>query len=469
MYFKSKTDFLAIRQQFRYALDFAAPILSVGLSAYYANWLGRAGHIDWPILIILGYALVTIRYDYSSLIQATTFRWQVVFSLFQQSLLIGLVAAMTFLLDQSLEYHLYAILYFVSGLWVTSTILVILLLEVSTSTRFRKPYRKIAIVAVTDASVAFVKILKKQRFISLDFVGFFEDRLPDRLPDYSPYPILAPFSGVSEYVEKNVLHDVLISLPTQASFRFGFVVKALLNSTCSIHYLHDFLLIQPIRAALTSIGEVTVYTIIDMPESGLDYFIKRAFDIFFSTIAIIFLSPLLLAVGFLIRFDSKGPALFKQYRWGNAAEPFEIYKFRSMTNSVSEQASSGEGIIQTTRNDARVTRIGAFIRRTSIDELPQLFNIFKGDMSIVGPRPHATQHNKEYRNLVTGYMLRHKVKPGLTGWAQVNGFRGETDTLEKMEMRVKYDLEYLRNWNPMLDIYIILLTVRIVLSNKNAY
>jgi putative colanic acid biosynthesis UDP-glucose lipid carrier transferase len=469
MYFKSRTDFLSIRLRFRYALDFAVPVISVVIGAYCVNWLSRAIAINWPILIIFGYGLVTVKFNYLSLLSATAFRWRVILSLFKKCFLLGLIASLAFCLDNSLRRHLSEMLYFCFFVWVIASALTIALIEIATHVKFRKPPRKIAIVAVTETSVAFAKILSKKRFLSLEFVGYFEDRVAERIPDHAPYPILNRIDNISEYLENNIVHDVLISLPTQATFRFDFVIKQLLDSTCSVHYLHDFLLIQPIRAALTPIGEVSVFTIIDTPSSGVDYIFKRIFDIFFSAIAIICLSPLLLVVAFLIKIDSKGPVLFKQFRWGNAAEPFEIYKFRSMTNAVSAQASSGEVIVQTTRNDSRVTRMGSFIRRTSIDELPQLINIFKGDMSVVGPRPHATQHNKDYRTIIAGYMLRHKVKPGLTGWAQVNGFRGETDTLEKMEMRVKYDLQYLRDWTPMLDIYIVFLTIKVVLLTKNAY
>jgi putative colanic acid biosynthesis UDP-glucose lipid carrier transferase len=174
-------------------------------------------------------------------------------------------------------------------------------------------------------------------------------------------------------------------------------------------------------------------------------------------------------VALFIKLDSKGPVFFRQNRWGTGAKPFAIYKFRSMTQETSQGAAGGDVIVQTTANDMRVTKVGAFIRRTSIDELPQLLNIFLGSMSFVGPRPHATGHNKEYRGLIKGYMLRHKVKPGLTGWAQIHGFRGETDTLDKMAKRIDYDLEYLRNWTPLLDIYIVFKTVHVVALGKNAY
>jgi putative colanic acid biosynthesis UDP-glucose lipid carrier transferase len=293
--------------------------------------------------------------------------------------------------------------------------------------------------------------------------------VPDRLPDHKPFPILSRIDQIAEYITNHEVGHVLVSLPTQASYRFGFVLEQLLDSTCSVHYLHDFLLFRPIREAMTPIGSMSVFTIIDSPGDGFGAAIKRSFDILGASLGLIFLLPLFFIVAAWIKLDSKGPVFFKQNRWGTGASPFQIYKFRSMTQATSVAASVGEVVTQTTQNDARVTRVGAFIRKTSIDELPQLLNIFKGDMSIVGPRPHAVGHNKQYRGLVKGYMLRHKIKPGLTGWAQIHGFRGETDTIDKMEMRVQYDLEYLRTWTPMLDVYVILKTVKLVVSGKNAY
>ena len=191
--------------------------------------------------------------------------------------------------------------------------------------------------------------------------------------------------------------------------------------------------------------------------------LKRASDIVFASVLIALLWPLMLAVALGVRMSSPGPIIFKQRRYGLYGERILVYKFRTML--VCEDGS----ITQAKRDDPRVTRIGRFLRRTSLDELPQLFNVLFGSMSLVGPRPHAVAHNEEYRKLIDGYMLRHKVRPGITGWAQVNGLRGETESLEKMTRRVEYDLHYLRNWSLALDISILLRTVRIVLRDRNAY
>jgi putative colanic acid biosynthesis UDP-glucose lipid carrier transferase len=172
----------------------------------------------------------------------------------------------------------------------------------------------------------------------------------------------------------------------------------------------------------------------------------------------------MLCIALAVKLSSPGPVIFKQRRYGYNGEEIMVYKFRSMT--VTE---NGDNIKQATRNDQRVTKIGAFLRRTSLDELPQFINVLQGRMSVVGPRPHAVAHNEIYRKLIRGYMMRHKTKPGITGWAQVNGWRGETDVLEKMQKRVEHDLYYLNNWSLWLDIWIIIRTVWAVLDRKNAY
>ncbi|MCB9595313.1 MAG: exopolysaccharide biosynthesis polyprenyl glycosylphosphotransferase [Sandaracinaceae bacterium] len=197
---------------------------------------------------------------------------------------------------------------------------------------------------------------------------------------------------------------------------------------------------------------------------GLDGPLKRAFDVLFAGTFLATAWPLLVAIGVAVRATSPGPAIFKQLRYGRGGEEIEVWKFRTM--GVTE---NGATVTQATKNDARVTPLGAFLRRTSLDELPQFVNVLFGDMSVVGPRPHAVAHNRHYRTQILEYMLRHKVKPGITGWAQVNGWRGETDTLDKMVGRVDHDLEYLRDWTIWKDLEIVWLTVFGKKVRRNAY
>jgi len=208
-----------------------------------------------------------------------------------------------------------------------------------------------------------------------------------------------------------------------------------------------------------------IVAVCETPFTGVDGVVKRTSDIVLSLLILALVSPLLLVIALGVKLTSSGPVIFRQRRYGLDGKEIIVYKFRTMT--VDED---GAVIRQASRSDTRVTRFGAFLRRTSMDELPQFVNVLEGRMSIVGPRPHAVAHNEMYRKLIKGYMLRHKVKPGITGWAQVNGLRGETETLEKMKARIDFDLDYLRNWSLRLDLYIIAKTIWVVFKDqKNAY
>jgi len=218
------------------------------------------------------------------------------------------------------------------------------------------------------------------------------------------------------------------------------------------------------QARFDEVGGMPVVAIRETPFSGTNSLVKRASDIVLASLSLLMLAPIMLVIAAAVKFTSKGPVIFRQRRYGLNGEEIIVYKFRSM--AVCED---GERVTQARKGDLRVTPLGAVLRRTSLDELPQFLNVLEGSMSIVGPRPHAVAHNEEYRGLIKGYMLRHKVKPGITGWAQVNGLRGETDTLDKMAARIEFDLDYLRNWSLSLDLWIVLRTVKVVLGRDNAY
>jgi putative colanic acid biosynthesis UDP-glucose lipid carrier transferase len=218
------------------------------------------------------------------------------------------------------------------------------------------------------------------------------------------------------------------------------------------------------QARFDNVGGMPVIAICETPFMGLNSMIKRTSDIVLSCVILLLLAPLMLAIALAVKMSSPGPVIFRQRRYGLYGEEIIVYKFRSM--KVMENDNT---VVQARRGDGRVTPIGGFLRRTSLDELPQFINVLQGRMSIVGPRPHAVAHNEQYRKLIKGYMLRHKVKPGITGWAQVNGLRGETATLDKMEARIQYDLDYLRNWSLWLDLWIVLKTVKVVFTRENAF
>jgi Undecaprenyl-phosphate glucose phosphotransferase len=220
-----------------------------------------------------------------------------------------------------------------------------------------------------------------------------------------------------------------------------------------------------LRQPPSHFGSLPVFEVLGRPISGWGIAAKRAEDLVIGVLATVLLLPLMVAIALLIRLDSPGPVFFRQKRLGFNNQPFEIFKFRTMT----PDAGHFKKTVQATRDDPRVTRMGRFLRRSSLDELPQLFNVLSGEMSLVGPRPHAVDHNEEYAHKIRWYFARHRVKPGMTGWAQVNGLRGETETTEKMEARVKYDIFYTENWSVVFDFHILVKTAWILVAARNAY
>ncbi len=231
-----------------------------------------------------------------------------------------------------------------------------------------------------------------------------------------------------------------------------------------MYFVPDIFVTDLIQARMDAVGRMPVVAVCDTPFSGLNGLVKRVSDIVLSLLILLLISPVLLVVAVLVKLSSPGPIIFRQRRYGLDGEEIMVYKFRSMT-----VCEDGPNVPQARKGDVRITRLGAILRKTSLDELPQFVNVLQGRMSIAGPRPHAVAHNEMYRKLIKGYMVRHKVKPGITGWAQVNGYRGETETLDKMQARIDYDLEYLRNWSLRLDIYIIFRTVLLVFKDASAY
>jgi putative colanic acid biosynthesis UDP-glucose lipid carrier transferase len=242
------------------------------------------------------------------------------------------------------------------------------------------------------------------------------------------------------------------------------LLDSLKDTTASIYFVPDMFVTDLVQGHPTLIAGQPVISVCETPFRDGNGLIKRLSDVIISVGILALVLPVLLVIAIAVKRSSPGPVIFKQRRYGLDGEEILVYKFRTMT--VTED---GKNVVQAQKNDKRVTPLGALLRRTSLDELPQLINVLQGHMSIVGPRPHAVAHNELYRKLIKGYMVRHKVKPGITGWAQVNGFRGETDTLEKMQGRINFDLDYLRNWSLRLDIYIIFKTIRLVLRDKQAY
>ncbi|MGK0270459.1 MAG: putative colanic acid biosynthesis UDP-glucose lipid carrier transferase [Cocleimonas sp.] len=324
--------------------------------------------------------------------------------------------------------------------------------------------QKIAIVGLTETGRNLYDEIIKHDELGFECVGFYDDREPSRLDGFDLSLIIGTINDAVELARSGQVKKLYVCLPMIAEKRIADIIEALGDSTADVLITPDFLLKNLMNARIGSVGEVDTISVFESPVNGMRRFYKRSFDIVFSLCAIVGISPVLIGVAIAVYMSSPGPVLFKQDRYGLDGRKIKVWKFRSMT--VTENADK---VIQARKGDARITNVGAFIRRTSLDELPQFFNVLFGDMSVVGPRPHAVAHNEEYRKLVTYYMLRHKVLPGITGWAQVNGWRGETDTLDKMEKRIEYDLAYIRNWTLWWDVKIVFLTLFKGFVGKNVY
>jgi putative colanic acid biosynthesis UDP-glucose lipid carrier transferase len=276
--------------------------------------------------------------------------------------------------------------------------------------------------------------------------------------------MLGNMADIAAYVRQHQIKMIFISQPISAQPRIRKLLDELEDTTASVYFLPDIYVFDLMQARFGSVGGMPVIGIRESPFTGVNSIIKRCSDIVLALAIQILLIPVMLVIAVAIKATSPGPVIFPQRRYGLNGEEIIVYKFRSMT--VTE---NGDKVVQAKKGDSRITRVGGFLRRSSLDELPQFLNVLQGRMSIVGPRPHAVAHNEQYRKLIKGYMLRHKVKPGITGWAQVNGLRGETETLDKMEARIEYDLDYLRNWSLWLDLWIIVRTVLVVAKRENAH
>jgi len=326
------------------------------------------------------------------------------------------------------------------------------------------PPKRALLAGFNDAGVELARRLRNDRYSNIRLVGVVDDRGRERVSTADDLPLLGTIETLPELVRQNRVDLVYLALPMASQPRIRSLLDALRDTTASIYFVPDMFVTDLIQGRIDSVSGLPVVGVCDSPFCGADGWIKRASDLVFATAILILIAPLLALLALSVKISSRGPAIFRQRRYGLDGSEIVVYKFRTM--SVAED---GERITQCARNDARVTALGAFMRRTSLDELPQFINVLQGRMSIVGPRPHAVAHNEMYRKLIKGYMQRHKVKPGITGWAQVNGLRGETETLEKMKARVEYDLDYLRNWSLNLDLYIIAKTLWVVLRGRNAY
>jgi putative colanic acid biosynthesis UDP-glucose lipid carrier transferase len=353
----------------------------------------------------------------------------------------------------------------------------------------RTPHRAAVVLGPEEVAAQVALSLAATPGSRRTVLGFFDDRSQPRAPYPSIYPSPEPsprpspqpspqpspnpkrqlgclggLAQAAEFIERQGVREVYLCLPLNPNARMQALLEKLHSTTASLYLVPSLPGVRVIQGRMLEVGGLPMLGLCETPFSGLNAQLKRASDLVLGSLILLLISPLMLGVAAGVKLSSPGPVIFRQRRHGLDGQEIIVYKFRSM-----RVMEDGPVVTQAQRGDPRITRFGAFIRKTSLDELPQFINVLQGRMSIVGPRPHAVAHNLHYRARIAAYMLRHKVKPGITGWAQVNGHRGETDTVEKMAARVEYDLQYLHHWSLALDLKIIARTAALVLFDRQAY
>lgn len=326
--------------------------------------------------------------------------------------------------------------------------------------------RSFAVVGINELGIQVVQSINETPDLGLKFKGYFDDRPQNRrskLPDDLDVD-LGTLTTLVESAKEGEVQVVFITLPMRAEKRIRKLIQELSDTTASVYIVPDLFIYQMLSSRWTDVQGIPLVSVFENPFFGVDGVMKRMADIAIASVALAVSAIPMLLIAILVKLTSRGPVLFRQLRYGLDGREIRVWKFRSMT-----VCEDGDVVTQAQKNDKRLTPIGGFLRKSSLDELPQIFNVLFGQMSMVGPRPHANAHNEFYREQIEGYMLRHKVKPGITGLAQVNGCRGETETIDKMEARVRFDHQYIREWSIWLDLKILLKTFTVVFSKQNAY
>jgi putative colanic acid biosynthesis UDP-glucose lipid carrier transferase len=326
--------------------------------------------------------------------------------------------------------------------------------------------KRFAICGVNKLALQLAENIQSSPELGLQLAGFFDDRPSSRTKEAlgRDLPCAGTLNQLADLARRGQVDMVFITFPMRAEKRIRDYLSKLSDTTASVYIVPDFFVFQMLHARWNQINGLPVVSVFETPITGIDGVLKRGFDLVVSLTLLTVLAIPLAVIAILVKTSSPGPVFFRQKRYGLMGEEIRVWKFRSMS-----VCDDGSNIQQATKEDDRITPIGKILRKTSIDELPQLFNVVQGSMSLVGPRPHASAHNEQYRSLIDGYMLRHKVKPGITGLAQVNGWRGETETLEKMERRIEFDHRYIREWTLWMDLKILFQTAFVVFKHENAY
>jgi Undecaprenyl-phosphate glucose phosphotransferase len=330
-------------------------------------------------------------------------------------------------------------------------------------------HRRIAIVGGGEPADRALELLEQGPQDSVEIVGLFDDRFDIRSPvSLGQHRKLGTIAELRDYARSSRIDLIIVAIPMSAEKRLLHILKQLWELPVDIRISAASSELKLSAKAYSYLGRLPLLSVFDRPLSGWDNFLKACLDRTLAAILLVLLAPVFVCVALAIKLDSKGPVFFRQKRFGFNNEMVDVFKFRSL--HIDQSDANATKLV--TKNDKRVTRVGRFIRKSSLDELPQLVNVLRGDLSLVGPRPHAKEAKAAdalYEQVVDGYFARHRVKPGITGWAQINGWRGETDTFEKVQQRVKHDLEYIDTWSLGLDLYILLKTPFSLLKSENAY
>lgn len=329
---------------------------------------------------------------------------------------------------------------------------------------------KVAIVGTGTLAARLLQTLDARASGEFQVVGVYDDRLTSQEPAPTAsrigrHELRGTITELVRHFRERPVDEIIIALPWRDNERIAEILKSLKALPANVRLCPDTLGFELPTRGFVTVADVPMMSIFERPLSGWHIVAKALEDRVLAAVALLLAAPLMLFIALAIKLDSQGPVLFGQRRYGFNNNEFLVYKFRTMR----VDACGADDTRQATRNDPRVTLVGAFLRRTSLDELPQLFNVLKGDMSLVGPRPHAIAHNEQFATMIDDYLSRHRVKPGITGWAQINGLRGEIDSPRKMQLRVQHDLYYIDNWSLLLDLKILLLTPFLGFVHKNAY
>lgn len=439
--------------------------------AGFCGYIIRFGSLDFPSPSAQMFVHFSSAMTYIGLYLAGSYRASALSSLSTQlnSMFLGGVGALLIILIFgyfSGTLRDYSRIWVVSGLSVATALLlcsrVFIISFVRRAIKEMHLVETVVIVGTSEGADRVISTISDTPTCGIKILGVFDDRINRPIPATVVEHVLGSTDDLLTFVRRNHVDRIVVALPWLKSDRINELIKKLRSVPVRVDLVPNDVIWQFPTANLERLAGVPILTVANKRVDEQIGILKRIEDIIVSSFLLVLTCPLLLAIAIAVKIDTPGPALFLQKRHGFNNEIFDVYKFRSMRQE-------DRALVQATRNDPRITRVGKFLRRSSLDELPQLWNVLMGSMSIVGPRPHAVQHNVEYASIISEYFARHNVKPGITGWAQVNGLRGETDTPDKMRRRVAADLYYIENWSLLLDFKVILMTAITVWFQDTAY